>query len=147
MPHAACFPLDSLHVGGVNISDMIRVMDIAAVVPKDDNGRYDPSEQWTPFSLTVHDPGTVRMITTVLVEAGSVIVAAGEKAPPIVPVPAVVFETNPEAQKRKRHFMWLAPNVRLTYPGKIEFVGSYIDEQTRNPMFLYEVLSTDKKGT
>lgn len=129
------------------MSLMIRVMDIAPVIPKDDSGRYDPTEQWSPFSLKVQEPGTLRMITTVIAEAGSIITAPGEKAPPIVPVPALIFETNPEAVSRKRSFMWLAPGVKLTYPGKFEFAGSYIDEQTRNPMFLYEVLSTDKKGS
>jgi hypothetical protein len=125
---------------------MIRVMDIAPIIPKNKVGRYDASEQWTPFTLKVHDPGVLRMITTVIVEASSIITAPGEKAPPLVPVPALIFETSPEAQRRKRSFMWLSSGIKLTYPGKIEYVGSYIDETTRNPMFLYEVLSTDKKG-
>lgn len=130
------------------MSLMIRVMDIAPVISKNKDGRYDAAEQWAPFTLKVHDPGIVRMITTVIAEAGSIIAAPGAKAPPIVPVPALIFETNPEARARTRSFMWLTPGIKLTYPGKIEYVGSYIDEQTRNPMFLYEVLSTDdKKGT
>lgn len=127
------------------MSVMIRVMDIAPVIPKDKNDRYDASEQWSPFTLTVHDPGVLRMITTVVVETGS-IWAPGVKTLPVAPVPALVFETNPEAQARKRSFVWLAPGVKITYPGKIEYIGSYIDETTRNPMFLYEVISTDKKG-
>lgn len=124
---------------------MIRVMDIAPVVAKDKNGRYDAKEQWAPFSLRVHEPGILRMITTVVVETGSIL-AVGDTAPPTALVPALIFETNPDALQRQRSFMWLAPGIKLTYPGKVEYAGSYIDETTRNPMFLYEVISTDKKG-
>jgi hypothetical protein len=124
---------------------MIRVMDIAPVVPKDKSDRYDAKEQWAPFMLRVHEPGILRMITTVVVDTGSII-AIGDKALPTALVPALIFETNPDTAQRQRNFMWLAPGVKLTYPGKIEYVGSYIDEVTRNPMFLYEVISTDKKG-
>lgn len=128
------------------MSLMIRVMDIAPVIPKNKDGRYDAAEQWAPFTLTVHEPGILRMITTVIAEASTLITAPGATAPPVVPVPALIFETNPEAVARKRSFLWLSPGVKLTYPGKIAYVGNYIDETTRNPMFLYEVLSTDKKG-
>ncbi len=124
---------------------MIRVMDIVPVVPNNKNGRYDDAERWAPFSLKVREPGVLRMITTVVVETGSIIRSA-ETVPPTALVPALIFEVNPDAQERSRGFLWLAPGVKLTYPGKIEYVDSYIDETTRNPMFLYEVISTDKKG-
>ena len=124
---------------------MIRVMDIAPVVVKDKSGRYDAKEQWAPFSLRVHEPGILRMITTVVVATGSIL-AVGDTTVPMARVPALIFETNPDSQQRLRSFMWLAPDIKLTYPGKVEYVGSYIDETTRNPMFLYEIISTDKKG-
>jgi hypothetical protein len=124
---------------------MIRVMDIAPVVLEDKNGRHDDAERWAPFSLEVCEPGVLRMITTVVTETGSIIRSA-ETTPKTVLVPALIFEVNPNGQKHQRHFLWLAPGVKLTYPGEIEYVGSYINETTRNPMFLYEVISTDKKG-
>jgi hypothetical protein len=130
------------------MSVMKRAIDIVPVVGKDKDGKEDPAEQWSPFTLDVQDPGTLCMITTVMMEASSIIpVSMGKPAEPAVKLhPALVFEINPDAQARKRSFMWLAPGVKITYPGKIEFAASYIDEATRNPMFLYEVLSTDKKG-
>lgn len=126
-----------------------RTMDIVPVVGQDKDGHDDPAEQWSPFSIKVQAPGVLRMITTVVVEAGSSIipVSMGQAVKPKPKlVPALVFDVNPDAQAFKRSFLWLAPNVKLTYPGQLEFRGSYIDEETRNPMFLYEVISTDKKG-
>jgi hypothetical protein len=130
------------------MSVMIRSMDIVPVVGKDGDGNDDPMEQWSPFSVKVQEPGVLRMITTVIADSGTIIPVSMGKAvePQLKLVPALVFEVNPEAEARKRSFVWLAPGVKLTYPGKLEYRDKYIDENTRNPMFLYEVVSTDKKG-
>lgn len=125
------------------------MMDIVPVVGQDKDGKDDSSEQWSPFTLKIQEPGQLRMITTVVVDSGdSIIQVSGTQAIKPKPrlVPALVFEVNPDAIATQRHFMWLAPSVKLTYPGQIEFRLAYIDEETRNPVFLYEVISTDKKG-
>lgn len=131
------------------MSVMRRAMDIVPVVGRDKDGNEDPSEQWSPFSIDVQEPGTLRMVTTVMMEASSIIpVSMGKPTEPALKLhPALVFEVNPGMDSRKRSFLWLAPGVKITYPGKLEFAASYIDEATRNPMFLYEVLTLDKKGT
>lgn len=118
-----------------------RVMDVVPVDTKDRESQYEP------ITLKVRDPGKVRMVTTVLKESGSVIQIAGgqERPPEMVPIPAIVFEIDPDGEERRRHYLWLAPGVKLTYPGNLEFRGTYIDEITRDPMFLYEAFP-EKKG-
>lgn len=104
-------------------------------------------DRWTPFGFQVQQPGILRMITTVLRPPSTIIPSSmGQPSQP-TPIPALIFESDPDAERKERHFMWLAPNVKITYPGTIEFRGTYIDELSRNPMFLYEVLSTNKKGS
>jgi len=121
---------------------MKRVID---VVPIDFKTRDD---QYTPFSVTLQEPGRVRMVTTVVKEPSSIIqTELGKPAEAaLVPVPALVVESDPDGETRKRSFVWLAPGVKLTLPMNLEFRATYIDELTRNPMFLYEVFP-DKKGT
>jgi hypothetical protein len=122
-------------------------MDIVPVVGRDKDGKEDSSEQWSPFKLKVREPGMVRKIVSVIPEPSSIIPTVMGKpvAADMTPVPAVVFEIDPEGVERMREFAWLGPGVKLTIPGKMVFLDSYIDEVTRNPMFLYEV-HLDKKG-
>lgn len=99
---------------------------------------------YEPFDLEVRDPGTVRRIVTAFEEPNMVIPASMGK-PPVAemqPVPGIVFEVDPDAKTRKRHFVWLPAGKAVEYPTELKYRDSYVDETTGTPLFLYEAVKS-----
>jgi hypothetical protein len=101
-----------------------------------------PVETYEPFELEVTLPGRLRRIVTGLQEPNRIIPAEMGKAPTaeMRPYPVLMFEIDPEKPKAKRKFIWMPAGVKLNFPGKLEYLDSYIDEPTGQPLFLYEVV-------
>lgn len=99
-----------------------------------------PVESYEPFELSVTMPGRLRRIVTGFKEPNLIIPAEMGKPPAaeMKPIPVLMFEVDPEKPTAKRKFVWLPTGVKLNYPGKLEFLDSYVDETTGQPLFLYE---------
>lgn len=98
---------------------------------------------YTPFKLEIRDPGVVRGVVTGY-EAPSIVAPAdGGKPPELLmrPKPSIMFEVDPDAKPRTRHFVWLVAGKMVTYPGQLVFRGTYVDEPTGMPALLYETIS------
>lgn len=98
-----------------------------------------PTTDYTPFTLDVEAPGTLRSILTGYEPPSTVI--ATTHAPvttEMTPVPALVFEVDPDAVTQRRHFVWLPAGKALDYAGTLTFAGVYTDERTGMPLMLYE---------
>lgn len=104
-----------------------------------------PAENYEPLEVEVTEPGVLRRILTGMRQPSSIIPASMGKAPvaELIPHPALMFEVNPELKTRKRMFIWLPVATKLTYPGKLEYRETYIDEGTGAPLILYEVIKTN----
>lgn len=103
-----------------------------------------PLDNYEPFDVEVTMPGIVRRIMTVL-KAPSSIIAASHGKPPEAeakPIPALLFEVDPSKPMATRSFVWLPGGTKLTYPGALKFVDSYIDENSGTPLLLYEVIKS-----
>jgi len=103
-----------------------------------------PSNGYTPFSLEVKAPGVLRTVLTGY-EPPSTIIPASMGKPPeaeMSPIPALVFEVDPDGVPVKRSFVWLPAGKALEYEGTLIFVGTYVDERTGMPLMLYEAIST-----
>lgn len=104
-----------------------------------------PVPGYDPFDLEVTMPGKLRRIVTGFDEPSRVIPASMGK-PPVAemkPIPVLIFEIDPEKPRAKRKFIWLPMGTKLTYPGKVEFLDSYVDETTGQPLFLYEAFGSN----
>jgi hypothetical protein len=97
---------------------------------------------YVPFDLEVKDPGTIRRIVTAFEEPNLVIPASMGRPPQaeMQPVPGIVFEVDPDAKARIRHFMWLPGGKAVEFAGELKFRESYVDEPTGTPLFLYEAI-------
>lgn len=101
-----------------------------------------PSKDYAPFDVEVKEPGIVRGVVTAFEEPNMVIPASMGK-PPVAemkPIPGIMFEIDPDAKERKRHFVWLPAGKALEFPGKLEFRATYVDEPTGMPLILYEAV-------
>lgn len=98
---------------------------------------------YAPCELNVTEPGTLRRIVTGIKPSSPIIsVSAGAPAPSdAVPAPALMFEVDPSQEKRRRRFLWLSVDVKIDFPGTLQFCDTYIDEATGAPLILYEVIS------
>ena len=101
-----------------------------------------PEKAYAPFSVEVKDPGNLRVVLTGYAPPSSIISATAGQAPQaeMQPFPAFVFEVDPDAELRKRSFVWLPAGKALEYPGTLEFRATYVDEPTGMPLLLYEAL-------
>ena len=95
------------------------------------------NDTFSPFVLQVRDPGKLRDIMTAGKPA-STIISADMGKPEILPVPALLFEIDPDKPERERAFVWLAASRSLSYDGNLEYRGKYVDPRTGEPFFLYE---------
>ena len=102
-----------------------------------------PERGYVPFVLEVKEPGVLRSILTGY-EPPSTIIPANMGKPPeaeMRPMPALVFEVDPDGKVRKRSFVWLPAGKALDYKGILTFCYTYVDEQTGMPLFLYEAVA------
>lgn len=98
-------------------------------------------ESYAPCELEVTEPGILRRIVTGA-KPSSAIIKSSTGAPPtaeMTPIPALMFEVDPSLQKRTRRFLWLSVDVKIDYPGTLQFCDTYVDETTGAPLILYEV--------
>jgi hypothetical protein len=102
-----------------------------------------PSSDYTPFVLEVKEPGVLRTILTGY-EPPSTIIPASMGKPPeaeMIPLPALVFEVDPEGKPHKRSFVWLPAGKALDFAGALIFAATYVDERTGMPLMLYEAVA------
>jgi hypothetical protein len=102
-----------------------------------------PNNNYTPFTLEVKAPGTLRTILTGY-EPPSTIIPASMGKPPeaeMKPLPALVFEVDPDGEPHKRSFVWLPAGKALEFPGALIYAATYVDERTGMPLFLYEAVA------
>jgi hypothetical protein len=101
-----------------------------------------PNGDYTPFVLEVKAPGTLRTILTGY-EPPSTIIPASMGKPPeaeMKPLPALVFEVDPDGVPHKRSFVWLPAGKALEFPGALIYTATYVDERSGMPLFLYEAV-------
>ena len=99
-----------------------------------------PNDGYTPFTLEVKAPGILRTVLTGYEPPSSIIPATMGKPPQaeMRPVPALVFEVDPEGASSLRSFVWLPAGKALKFPGCLTYLATYVDETTGMPLFLYE---------
>lgn len=105
-----------------------------------------PRDNYDPFEIEVTEPGRLRRILTSAKPDKPTIIPSSMGHPvqaAMIEIPALLFEIDPSLKPRKRSFIWLPAGTKLTYPGKLEFRDSYVDEATGAPLLLYEVISTE----
>ncbi len=103
-----------------------------------------PRDNYDPFEIEVTEPGHLRRILTSAKPDKPTIIPASMGHPvqtSMVEIPALMFEVDPSKKPRKRSFIWLPAGTKLTYPGKLEFRDTYLDEATGAPLILYEVIT------
>ena len=101
-----------------------------------------PTSDYTPFSLEVKAPGVLRTILTGY-EPPSTIIPASMGQPPqteMKPIPAFVFEVDPDGAPCKRTFVWVPAGKALDFAGVLTFQATYVDEATGMPLMLYEAV-------
>ena len=100
----------------------------------------DPGNlDYSPFTIMVREPGKLRGIMTAAKQASTIITADMGK-PEVVPVPALMFEIDPDKPERERKFVWLPASRQLTFEGNLEYRDKYTDPKTGEPFFLYEAM-------
>jgi hypothetical protein len=98
-----------------------------------------PTAAYTPFTLDVETPGTLRAILTGYEPPPTVITStAGTTPADMLPIPVLLFEVDPDAAVVKRNFVWLPAGKAIHYAGTLTFAGTYVDERTGMPLVLYE---------
>lgn len=97
-------------------------------------------EGYVPFELEVREPGIVRAVVTGFQAPSIVAPADGAKPPEMLmrPTASLMFEVDPEQGTRLRKYIWLLAGKAVSYPGKLTFRATYVDETTGMPMILYE---------
>lgn len=101
-----------------------------------------PVGGYKPFVLEVKAPAIVRAVVTGY-EPPSTIIPASMGQPPqaeMKPIPALMFEVDPDGEPITRSFVWLPPGKALEYPGTLSFVTTYVDESTGTPLILFEAV-------
>jgi hypothetical protein len=96
---------------------------------------------YEPFQLEVQEPGIVRGVVTGFEEPSKILLGGdvgGAKPQELKPLAAVMFEVDPDREKKIRNFIWLPAGMKLNYPNKLEFRATYVDEVTGTPLLLFE---------
>lgn len=96
---------------------------------------------YAPFSIEVQQ-GDLRAILTSAKAPSLITNASGEPLQAqVLPIPALVFEINPETTKQLRSFIWLRAGEQLSVSSSHKFLMPYVDEISGQPLFLYEIIS------
>lgn len=101
-----------------------------------------PTSGYVPFTLEVKEPGMLRTILTGW-EPPSTIIPASMGTPPqaeMKPIPAFVFEVDPDGASRERTFVWVPAGKALDFAGVLLFQATYVDETSGMPLMLYEAI-------
>lgn len=100
-----------------------------------------PLSGYQPFSIQVTLPGVLRRIVTGFDEPSPILQPGKAPVAEMRPIPVLMFEADPDQDKVLRSYVWLPPNGVLEHPGCLEYVDSYVDEVSGQPLFLYEVVA------